>query len=863
MNVEIRTRVHTIFLLIGPTECGKTTFAKELLIPALRFADESKGVQANVQYISSDQIRQELLGHDFDKYDQVMLEASEQAFHLLFEKVKMATSFPILAEFVVVDTTGLAEDFRAQIREIAKRNNYNLDVILFDYRKRDDYYASERSKKLITSHVQRLKKEVMRSLSKEGYTHIHRVRLKDFYSPVTCEANPEYKVSIENLDEYMSTNLPKDQKYIIVGDVHECVEELKGLLQSHGYRIDGDHVELTEKVQHTKVILAGDWIDKGKHTKEMIRFLFDNQEHFLLVMGNHENFVFQFLQGEIKGIDQELLENFFDSVQVLRESEELKEKFYHLHAQSKPFFKGNAPSGPTFYVTHSPCKNKYVGKLDTNSKRHQRNFRIDRSASLEEQLSFLKEEAVGNHPYHIFGHVAAKHAFRFKNKLHIDTGCVHGNALTAVVIANKPFLKTQKSNCTVFQEELLSFFQEERKVSIQDLAEEEIRRLQYCSRHKVNFISGTMAPADKDEASNELESLRSGLAYFTERGVQQVVLQPKYMGSRCNIYLHSDPEQCFAVSRNGYKINQVDLTEMYNQLLQKFAGYMQEKQIAMLILDGELLPWRAIGEGLIEKQFKPIEKALESEMEFLQQAGFDQAIGKLATEYKESGFEKDHYHKSKAELMETYGSRVYQTFRYARGVLDTYMPIEEHQRALQIYKKQLELYAGDGDMEYKPFALLKIVYKNGSEEIPDWRTSDVYSFLSDDEYLQVDLSEPDAYDRAAQFFSKMTLENLMEGLVIKPEINTIKTAPYMKVRNPEYLSIIYGYDYRFPHKYRKLLKQKNIVQKLRTSMKEYNLGSKLLSVPFEFISPEHDTYREITANLLFEVAKEKEMDPRL
>ena len=48
----------------------------------------------------------------------------------------------------------------------------------------------------------------------------------------------------------------------------------------------------------------------------------------------------------------------------------------------------------------------------------------------------------------------------------------------------------------------------------------------------------------------------------------------------------------------------------------------------------------------------------------------------------------------------------------------------------------------------------------------------------------------------------------MEGVVIKPEEER-ENAPYLKVRNPEYLSIIYGYDYRFPHKYAKLLKQKH------------------------------------------------------
>lgn len=40
-----------------------------------------------------------------------------------------------------------------------------------------------------------------------------------------------------------------------------------------------------------------------------------------------------------------------------------------------------------------------------------------------------------------------------------------------------------------------------------NLGEEELRRVNYCSRHKLNFISGTMSPADKDEAANELESL--------------------------------------------------------------------------------------------------------------------------------------------------------------------------------------------------------------------------------------------------------------------------------------------------------------------------------------------------------------------
>lgn len=658
--MEIQTKVHTIFMLIGSTECGKTTFANEVLMPQLRFGDEDKGLKANVQYLSSDSIRQEMLGYDYDKYDQIMLEASSQAFSLLFEKLRLVTTYPINAEFIIVDTTGLADDFRAKVRDIAHENNYNLEVILFDYRKRDDYYASERSKKLITSHINRLRKEVLGSLSRERYSKIHKVRARDFYSSSEGAVNPAYKVVIEDAEEYLSTILPQDQKPIIVGDVHECVDDLKNLLVSHGFQLEGNRLVETAKVSGTKVLLAGDWIDKGNRTKDTIEFLYENQDYFLFVLGNHENFVYKFMRGEIQGANEELLHTYFDSTEVLRNDNELLEKFNHLISLSKPFYKMIGSNGPSFYVTHAPCENKFIGKLDPNSVRHQRNFRIDRTAPLEEQLAFLKRDAVGNHPYHIFGHVAAKNPFRIKNKIHIDSGAVHGNVLTSVTLSAKPFFKSQKTTEGIMTEELPTLFKEERKVSLQELDDEEIRRLGYCSHNKVNFISGTMPPADKDEAANELESLKRGLDYFAERGVREVVLQPKYMGSRCNVYLYADMEKCYAVSRNGYKINKVDLTVVYERLLQKFGGYMKENRITMLILDGELLPWQALGDGLIERQFKPIEKALETELAFLKANGFEEALSKLTSDYKESGFEKDQFHLTKSALNEKYGLSVYQ-----------------------------------------------------------------------------------------------------------------------------------------------------------------------------------------------------------
>ncbi|WP_397356486.1 hypothetical protein [Paenibacillus sp. N3.4] len=93
--------------------------------------------------------------------------------------------------------------------------------------------------------------------------------------------------------------------------------------------------------------------------------------------------------------------------------------------------------------------------------------------------------------------------------------------------------------------------------------------------------------------------------------------------------------------------------------------------------------------------------------------------------------------------------------------------------------------------------------------------------LSDDAFITLDLFESDSFEKAERYFSKLTIDNQMEGVVIKPEVQEGKSVPYMKVRNEDYLSIIYGYDYKFPHKYKKLMKQKNISRKLRTSINEH------------------------------------------
>jgi len=866
--MTIKTQVHTIFLLVGPTECGKTTFAKKVLIPQLQMRDDSKNFIANVQYISSDDLRQQLLGYPYDKYDQVMLESSQQAFDLLFQKLSAVTSYPIHAEFVIVDTTGLSEDFREQVMNIAQQHHYHVDVVLFDYKNIREYYHSERSKKIISQHVQRIRKDVLPNLKRKTFTNIHKVRGKDFIDLTTGAIHPEYEVIIENKDEYVDHLLPTDFEYIVIGDIHERIEELKQMVILHDFPIENGRMQWTEKNRQKRFILIGDVIDKGGFTKEMIHFLTENEQFFYLVKGNHENFVYKYLKGEISPhtVDEELVHTHFRSIFTFEKEEELKQAFFRLVEKSKVFYRLIGKHTSSFIVTHAPCKNKYLGKLDRQSIRNQMRFSLDRTQPYENQLSFLKEEAVGNHPFHLFGHVASRNIVRIKNKIGIDTGIVHNHELTSVIIAGKrPFFHHVKSmNGEKTHNELPTLFQSKKKeVNVNELNEQDVKRLNFVLENNINFISGTMSPANKDLDLQELESLKQGLLYFKKHSVKEVVLQPKYMGSRCNIYLSKDVNRCYAVSRNGYTIQHIDLKPVFKSLLQTFTEYMNQHHVQMMILDGELLPWSALGKGMIDEKFRVVEKALESEIDFLKENGFEQHFQELLDRFESSNYMKDQSTFTKEALVNKYGQANHSSYKQLLNYLPSHVPLSEHESGLAIFKEQLSLYAEETELEYKPFSLLKVIYEDGREVIPAEKTSEIFRFVSDDNFLVVNVTDDDAFVKAETFFRTLTSEQKMEGVVIKPEVWKPNVAPYLKVRKRDYLTLVYGYDYWFPHKYSKLLSQKNIGNKLKTSIAEYELGQQMLSYSFDDICTKDEKYKQLVADLLFEMNKEKEFDPRL
>lgn len=899
--IEIKTQMHTIIMLIGPSGSGKSTFAKEIIIPQLsKPFDKTKNFKPNIQYISSDEIRRDLIGMDADKFDNVMTESSELAFKLLFTKLDMVTTYPINAEFVILDTTGLSEDFRNQVLEIAEKNNYNVDAIIFDYKKVDDYKKNftddkfkgkETGGKIIAGHMKRLRTEVMKTMQRGKYNRITKIKSKDFlkeeFDLVSHNSTtgvgaydvwlePTVKIFAWDYEKYVDRILPRKYDWVTIGDVHGCIDELKELITKYGFEIDGDIIKDTPKSENIGLILAGDIVDKSTEDKieETLRFVHKNMklmgDRLQLIMGNHEEMVWKWVTNHpsLEKTEKRLHEKevYYNTSGLLEKNDELKQIFLEIFDNMKGWVKTIGTTNRSFIVTHAPCPINVLEKMDGKSLRKQYKC-LSRSKNPDktndEITPYLKEEAVNNQPVHIFGHMGQSSVRTFKNKVCIDTGCVYGHKLVGYSVNGaRPFIQSvsaigEKKGRNDFGNELFAEVAKERgTVRIDDLSETNQKRLDYIIENGISYIGGTISPADKDEETGKLESLKAGLDYYKGK-VDEVVLQPKYMGSRAQMYLNRDIEKCYATSRNGYKIRQ-DIGNVLEDELKRHTSFMDKHNLSEIILDGELMPWAAIGAGLIEKQFVTIDKALESEISFLEENGFDTTFEELIDSYYKSGFTDDMGKLSKKEMSDKYG-HAYNNFKDLKWEIERYQPIEKHKEAWKVYHEQVEIYGAEGEIHFKPFRLLKAIDTIGNVVEVDMTNSEQFAEFNNDEIYVYNFSDGDL-DSVEDWYNRITQDEKMEGCVIKPNTKEVPewVAPFMKVRNPNYLTIIYGYDMYFPKKFEKLFRQKNINKKVKASIQEYKLGEQMLKSDVN-----SDGFKQIVANFMFENEKENGIDPRL
>ncbi len=335
----MKFQLHTIILLCGPSCCGKTFYAKNALVPGLRALEN--GFRLNIQYVASDDLRKDVLGDpDMDLRDAKntfrLKFASEAAFTLLEQRVEQLTSFPINAEFVIVDTTALNEDFRAKMIKIAQRNHYNIDLVLFDLSTRE-YYRYAGQADYVTNHIRRMRTEVFPHIGTNNYGQV--LRIKDRENPPSIE-------EIADFDLYRKCHFSEEA--VVVGDLHGCLEPL---------------LEIEKAAKDLPLIVVGDVIDKGPDSLGILQHQKNNPEKYPLhLLGNHEGYVYRYLRGQATESPKH---DYYTSIPQYENNAEFHELIGWYFETAIPFVKIR----DSVYATHAPCENKYIGKVDSVSMR--------------------------------------------------------------------------------------------------------------------------------------------------------------------------------------------------------------------------------------------------------------------------------------------------------------------------------------------------------------------------------------------------------------------------------------------------------------------------------------------------------------
>ena len=896
-------------MMIAPSNSGKTYFAENILVPFL----QSHNVKN--KYFSSDAIRRQLLAdEDRHKHGTKMMGVSKQAFQLLEAGVDAYTSFPVNTDVVIVDATNLTKTGRAKIIEIAKENHYSLVGLLFDYADKSDYFKyldESTNKKIISDSIFRLRDTTVKELERADFERIYKIDSIDFSN---------IQLSYEAQNNYAVVNY---DRACIIGDPHGCLDELiEVLLDNKGIAYDKatNRLSIVDEEKYTHHIIIGDFIDKGPQIREIVEFLHLNKEFFMFVKGNHENWVYLYLKKVLKpnASNDELIANWFDSVTLFEADEELKQKFFELHDLCKDFILSD-----NFICTHAPVKNKYLGKSDSVSVKKQRTMMYPKRKDFETEeeyldakeqaFRFLEEDASHNAPYHIFGHTPVPIVYKNKNKVCIDTGCVMGNYLSTITFTKKardPFIKKYASKQPKSEEPITPYFRtKENSVDLSSLDIDLRNRLKFAALNKLNFIAGTMSPADK--LDNDLESLQAGLEYYKSKGITKVVLQPKFMGSRCQMWLTKNGDDNKMYSRNGFEIrhsriniSEEQLKSFYKALQSKFAYVFEYLSAEAILFDGELLPWVIMGEQMIEKEFRLQSKALTTELELLEGSGFYENFNSFVTKENITDAEKiviTEYNKlvfniSKSDsaekvakfkkemevLLEGYDKKRIKLLAIQQEANTEIAQPDQVKEDLKAYLHQLELFGQPGEPQYQPFSILKFKKVDGSEEnYVNGKNSneEIFRVISDQPYAVLELEGFGAIHRspeepylpapyhvvAEKFWAMITRHREMEGIVIKPlQAYVPGVAPYMKVRNPEYLRMTYGMDYKsLQHKHEKLLHGKYIKNKLATSIKEWELGRRMLDIPNDEIALTNPLWLTLAIQLISEQESEGALDPRL
>lgn len=387
-------------------------------------------------------------------------------------------------------------------------------------------------------------------------------------------------------------------------------------------------------------------------------------------------------------------------------------------------------------------------------------------------------------------------------------------------------------------------------------------RIDRCCESKVNAFSPTISPAPKDFETNEIESIRKAIEFYVKKGITELVFQKKYMGSYGDIYVKKNIEESYVASRNAFIVKKIPediLIEKLHDLHKRF--HWEEEQLDLVIIQSEIMPWSALGSNLVDNDFNGYLDAHQTHFEHLKNTDLYAKIEQVKASESYQNFIADKNKMPQKEFKNKYPAHVIRQY----GAIEAFIvkDLDVYETGIKTYRKQLEHFGNNGSIYFKPFNILKKVYSDGSEIIPN--DNSTYKHINDDEMLELDFSNPETIESQIEqvynWYNKL-VEDMEEGIMIKPKTCFIKDVPpAFKVRNNSYLTMIYGVD--FVENYAHNLRRRKIESKLKCSIYDWMLNWELLRVPYHEIEMENYHYKNLLLDRIVGERAENQLDSRL
>lgn len=393
---------------------------------------------------------------------------------------------------------------------------------------------------------------------------------------------------------------------------------------------------------------------------------------------------------------------------------------------------------------------------------------------------------------------------------------------------------------------------------------DELKRLRnridrFCE-NRVNAFSPTLSPAPKSLERREIESIYEGVKYFVDRGVTELLVQKKYMGSYCDIYLHKNLEETYFVSRNGHRIHKIDM-EAAHKACESIHAKLDWTNLKLVILQAELMPWGVLGQGLIDNEFEGYLNAHQNHYAHLATSSLYEKIDRVKNspayrefvEFKSTHSEKELKAKFPAHIVRQYSALA--QFR----VLD----LDTYKMGIDVYAQQIGHFGKEQELYFKPFNILKKVFDDDTEEFVNDNLS--YATVNEDEFIHLLIDTEKELlpqiQHVYDWFATLT-SSLEEGVVIKPRKAFMPgVPPAFKVRNNSYLSMIYGVF--FMEELDLNMQKRSIGRKLECSINDWMINWALLKIKYKHINKENYVLKNLVLDRILGERIESTLDTRL